>query len=118
MGVLASRIFQHWYGTAEVREIFSDRNTVQQWLNVEAALARAEAEVGVIPQRAAEAIAAKADASLIPLDALRDEYIAVGYPILPLLKVWQSHLGDEAAGWVHWGATTQDITDTATVLQL
>ena len=118
MGVLASRIFQHWYGTAEVREIFSDRNTVQQWLNVEAALARAEAEVGVIPQRAAEAIAAKADASLIPLDALRDEYITVGYPILPLLKVWQRHLGEEAAGWVHWGATTQDITDTAMVLQL
>ena len=59
MGVLASRIFQHWYSTAEVREIFSDRNTVQQWLNVEVALARAEAEVGVIPQGAAEAIAAK-----------------------------------------------------------
>jgi 3-carboxy-cis,cis-muconate cycloisomerase len=117
MGVLESDIFRDWYGTAEMREVFSDRNTIQQWLNVEAALAEAEAEIGLLPADAARKIAAQAKAELIPLETLQEKYRVVGYPILPLLQVWEKHLGDEAA-WVHFGATTQDITDTGMVLQL
>jgi 3-carboxy-cis,cis-muconate cycloisomerase len=118
MSVLDSEIFGQWFGTEEMRAVFSDRNTVQQWLNAEAALAAAEAEMGVIPAGAASIIASRADAGLISLDVLREKYAVVGYPILPLLKAWEPQLGEEGARWVHWGATTQDITDTGFVLQL
>jgi 3-carboxy-cis,cis-muconate cycloisomerase len=116
--MIASQIFQDWFSTREMREIFSDRNTVQQWLNAEAALAQAQAAAGVIPPRAAETITQKADAALIALEPLRQHYQVVGYPILPLLRVWEEQLGEEAARYVHWGATTQDITDTGLVLQI
>ena len=118
MSVLDSEIFGQWFGTEEMRAVFSDRNTVQQWLNAEAALAAAEAEMSVIPAGAASIIASRADAGLISLDVLREKYAVVGYPILPLLKAWEPQLGEEGARWVHWGATTQDITDTGFVLQL
>jgi len=118
MSVFESAIFRDWFGTPAMREVFSDRNTIQQWLNAEAALAAAEAEVGLIPREAGAAIEAKANADLIAKDALREKYKTVGYPILPLLKLWEEHLGEELARWVHWGATTQDITDTGLVLQL
>jgi 3-carboxy-cis,cis-muconate cycloisomerase len=113
----SSQIFQDWFSTREMREIFSDSNTVQQWLNSEAALAQAQAATGLLPPHAAETITQKADAALIALDPLREQYHVVGYPILPLLKVWEEQLG-EAARYVHWGATTQDITDTGLVLQI
>lgn len=112
-----SQIFQDWFSTPEMREIFSDRNTVQQWLNSEAALAQAQAATDLVPPHAAETITRKADATLIALDQLKKQYDVVGYPILPLLGVWQEQLG-EAARYVHWGATTQDITDTGLVLQI
>src|ERR1039458_7243176 len=113
-----SELFRDKYGTAEMRNVFSARNTIQQWLNVEAALAEAEAEVGLVPVWAAEVIRSRARAELIPLRLLRARYAIVGYPILPMLQVWEKHLGDEAARWVHWGATTQDVTDTGLVLQI
>jgi len=115
--MIRSEIFQDWFSTREMREIFSDRNTVQQWLNAEAALAQAQAATGLIPPHASEAITQKADAALIAFEPLREHYHVVGYPILPLLKVWEEQLG-EAARYVHWGATTQDITDTGLVLQI
>ena len=118
MSVLDSEIFQDWFSTAEMSAVFSDRNTVEQWLKAEVALAQAEAELGLIPARAAEVIASKASAELIPLAQLREKYRVVGYPILPFLKVWEPVLGEEAARWVHYGTTTQDITDTGFVLQL
>jgi adenylosuccinate lyase len=115
--MIRSQIFQDWFSTREMRETFSDLNTVQQWLNAEAALAQAQAASGLLPSHAAETITQKADAALIALDSLREQYHVVGYPILPLLKVWEEELG-EAARYVHWGATTQDITDTGLVLQI
>jgi len=72
--MIAAQIFQDWFSTREMREIFSDRNTVQQWLNAEAALAQAQAARGVIPPRAAETITQKADAALIALEPLRERY--------------------------------------------
>src|SRR5436309_874704 len=104
--IIRSEIFQDWYSTLEMREIFCDRNTVQQWLKAEVALAQAEADAGVVPAQAAATIAQKADAEFVSLDQLRDRYRLVGYPILPLLKVWEEQLGEEATRYVHWGATT------------
>lgn len=112
-----SRLFRDMVGTAAMRAVFDDAALVARWLEVEAALARAEARLGVIPEEAARAIDAAARTIAIDWERLRRETETVGYPILPLV-----HQLAEAAGaagrYVHWGATTQDIMDTATVLQL
>lgn len=118
MSVFDSEILRDWFSTPEMREVFSDENTIQCWLDVEAALAAAEGEVGLLPADVAQEVATKAKAELISRQALREKYQTVGYPILPLLKVWEQELGERLARWVHWGATTQDITDTGMVLQL
>jgi 3-carboxy-cis,cis-muconate cycloisomerase len=103
------------YGTAELRAIFDSRALIQAWLDVEVALAEAQAEVGVIPTEAAARIAREADASLYDLAALRDGIAASKHPLVPLIRALVERCG-EHGGSVHWGATTQDIVDTALVL--
>jgi 3-carboxy-cis,cis-muconate cycloisomerase len=105
----------------EVAAILSDRGTIAAMLQVESALARAEAECGVIPPEAAGPIAAACNAALYDLDALAAGARQGGTVAIPLAKM----LGDlvraadpVAAGWVHFGATSQDIVDTGLVLQL
>jgi 3-carboxy-cis,cis-muconate cycloisomerase len=116
--LIDSAIFRDLYGTPEMRATFEDRALVQAWLDAEAALARAEAEVGLIPPEAAEEIAANCRADLIDLDELKAQTELVGYPILPLVRQVERHCRGESGGYLHWGATTQDIMDTATALQL
>jgi len=116
--LLDSRIYRDLFGTPEMRDIFSDESLVQTWLDVEAALARSQAAAGIIPGRAADEIARQARAKHIDLDALKEQTEVVGYPILPLVRMLASRCGDGAGEFIHWGATTQDIMDTATVLQL
>ena len=89
--------------------LFSPREKRQRWLQVEAALAQAEAEVGVVPRAAAEAIAASADISLIDEEALAAGEIATRHVMVPLVSALADAVGDEHGGWVHWGATTQNI---------
>ena len=103
------------YGTPELRAIFDSRALVQAWLDVEVALARAQAEVGVVPAAAAERIAREADASLYDLASLRGGIAASKHPLVPLIRALVERCG-ELGGFVHWGATTQDIVDTALVL--
>lgn len=117
--LLDSRIYQDMFGTAEMREIFADRALVQAWLDVEVALARAEAATGVIPQWAADEIARRAHAAdSIDLQALKHDTEVVGYPILPVVRMLAAQCAGGAGEFIHWGATTQDIMDTGTVLQL
>jgi 3-carboxy-cis,cis-muconate cycloisomerase len=116
--VTDSEIYRDIYSTAEMRAIFEDRQLVQFWLDVEAALAEAEAAAGVIPQAAAGEICRRARAEDIDLERLRTGTNLVGYPILPLVRQLAALCGEEAGRYVHWGATTQDIMDTANVLQL
>jgi 3-carboxy-cis,cis-muconate cycloisomerase len=115
--VLDSVLFRDAFGTPRMREVFSDHALIGRYVEVEIALAKAEAKCGVIPVEAAEAIARQADASALDLDVLREETDNVGYPILPLVHQIAKQCGD-AGRYVHWGATTQDIMDTAVVLQL
>jgi len=115
--VIDSILFRDAFGTAAMREIFSDRALIDRYVEIEVALARAEAKVGVIPSEAATEIAAKADAAKFDFDKLREETDLVGYPILPVVHQLVKQCG-EAGRYVHWGATTQDIMDTAVVLQL
>lgn len=115
--VFDSLLFRDMFGTAEMRAVFSDEALIGRYLEVEVALARAQARGGVVPQAAAEAIEAAAQKMTVDFDRLRRDTEIVGYPILPLVNQLAAAAGD-AGRYVHWGATTQDIMDTASVLQL
>ena len=115
--VLDSALFRDAFGTPVMREVFSDHALVARYIEVEIALAKAEATCGVIPRDAAEAIAKHPGISALDFELLRQETDNVGYPILPLVHQMSKQCG-EAGRYVHWGATTQDIMDTAVVLQL
>jgi 3-carboxy-cis,cis-muconate cycloisomerase len=99
-----------------VREATSERAWLQAMLDAEAALAGAEAEAGLIPEEAAQAIAAASDAGAFDPEAIAREGRSTGIPVIPLLAALRSKLDEEAAGFVHRGATSQDIMDTAGML--
>jgi 3-carboxy-cis,cis-muconate cycloisomerase len=115
--VLDSILFRDVFGTPAMREVFSDFSLISRYAEVEIALAKAEARCGVIPAQAAEEIAKRTDVSAFDFDLLRRETDIVGYPILPLVHQMVKQCGD-AGRYVHWGATTQDIMDTAVILQV
>jgi 3-carboxy-cis,cis-muconate cycloisomerase len=115
--VFDSVLFRDMFGTAEMRAIFADEALVGRYIEAEVALARAQARLGVVPKEAAQAIEAAAKSIRIDFDKLRAETEIVGYPILPLVHQLSEAAG-EAGRYVHWGATTQDIMDTANVLQI
>jgi 3-carboxy-cis,cis-muconate cycloisomerase len=115
--VIDSILFRDAFGTPRMRQVFSDHAVLSRYVEVEIALARAEARCGVIPVEAADAIAARCNVASLDLDLLRQETEIVGYPILPLVHQLVKQCGD-AGRYVHWGATTQDIMDTAVVLQV
>ena len=104
-----------------VEQLFSDCSRVQNMLDFEAALARAEARTGVIPAAAAGVIAAQCRAELFDLDALAHATALAGNPAIPLVKQLTALVGKDdpdAARFVHWGATSQDAIDTGLMLQL
>ncbi|MGF3026739.1 3-carboxy-cis,cis-muconate cycloisomerase [Methylobacterium aquaticum] len=115
--VIDSLLFRDAFGTPAVRAIFSDHALIQRYVEVEVALAKAEAACGIIPTEAADQIAANCNFDTLDFDLLRHETDTVGYPILPLVHQLVKQCG-EAGRYVHWGATTQDIMDTANVLQI
>jgi adenylosuccinate lyase len=104
--------------TEEMAEVFSVRNEVQTWLDFEAALARAEAKHGVIPQAAADEITAKASVDLIDLDELRDRIAFAVHPIMPFVTMASAACERDAGEYYHWGTTTQDVLDTGWVLRV
>lgn len=115
--VLDSVLFRDSFGTPAMRAVFEDRELIRKYVEVEVALAKAEARCGVIPESAAKEIAERCNADTLDFDLLRHETEIVGYPILPLVHQISKQAGD-SGGYVHWGATTQDIMDTAVVLQI
>jgi 3-carboxy-cis,cis-muconate cycloisomerase len=109
------------FTTDPMRAFFDDRARIQRMLDVEAALARAEARVGVIPESAAPAIARCCRAELYDIDAFTRAVRNAGNLAIPLVAALTKKVGEEdaaARGYVHWGATSQDIIDTGLVLQL
>ena len=115
--VFDSGIFRDAFGAPAMRAIFCDAALIARYVEVEVALARAEASVGVIPEDAAQTIARKARAEAIDVAKLKAETDLVGYPIVGVVHQLAALCG-EAGRYLHWGATTQDIMDTATVLQI
>lgn len=122
IGVLQSTLFGDMFGTAAMRAVFGEPAFIGRCIEVEAALARAQARLGIVPAEAAAAISAAAgplaaEPGRLDFDRLRRETANVGYPILPLVRQL-AELAGEAGRYLHWGATTQDIMDTAAVLQI
>ena len=113
-----SAIFGGLFTTAAMRAAFSDQVRLQRMLDVEAALARAQARLGLIPAAAAAEITAKARLERFDLDAIRRGTELAGYPIVPLVKALGGACDGDAGRYVHWGVTTQDIVDSALVLQI
>jgi 3-carboxy-cis,cis-muconate cycloisomerase len=116
--VTNSKIWGEMFGTKEMRDVFSDETTVQLYLDVEAALARSQSKLGIIPKEAGEKITAAANLTWINWDILKTRTEIVGYPILPLVEQLSLSVDDGYGQYCHWGATTQDIMDTADVLQI
>jgi 3-carboxy-cis,cis-muconate cycloisomerase len=113
-----SSVYRGLFTTPAMRAVFSDEARLQRMLDIEAALARAQAKLGLIPGEAAREITAKADVSRFDLAAIGRGTELVGYPVVPLVKALGQACAGDAGRYVHWGATTQDIMDTALVLQL
>ena len=101
-----------------IRALYQLENRWQAWLDVEAALAHAQAELGIIPAAAAEAIAKAAHLSLMDRARIDEGFARTGHTIVPLVWELSRVTGDEHGGWVHWGATTQNITQTGDLLVL
>jgi 3-carboxy-cis,cis-muconate cycloisomerase len=114
---LDSAIFAPLFSDNEVTALFTDHAYVRALVEVEAALARAQANVGVIPASAAERIS-RVSADRIDIASLTEGTIRSGFPIIALVQQMRRQAGEEAGPYVHWGATTQDIMDTASVLQI
>jgi adenylosuccinate lyase len=107
-----SAVYGAGWGTAEVRDWFTDEGRTQTWLEILAALAGAQAELGLVPDEAATEIAAKARVELLDLDRYAAETAATGHSTLGLIRAFRELLGERAAEWVYYGATVQDLTDT------
>jgi adenylosuccinate lyase len=117
-GVFDSHLLGHVWGTDELRAIFSDATRVQRWFDYEAALALAQAELGIIPQAAAAEIAAKAKVDNVDLAAIGAEIRRIKHPLVPALRALQAVCADRHGEYLHFGPTTQDVLDTGMVLQL
>jgi Adenylosuccinate lyase len=99
-----------------VRAVFTGRARHQRWLDVEAALASAQTDCGLIPPAAAARIAACAHIDLMDDDRVASGMATTGHALMPLIMELSRVVGPEHGGWVHWGATTQNIMQTGDVL--
>ncbi len=116
--IIDSKIFGNLFSDARMRAIWSDENRTAKYLDVERALAKVQGALGIIPVQAAEEIQKHCDVSKIDWVKLQAKTEQVGYPIIPVINQIVAACKDGLGEFAHWGATTQDITDTATVLQI
>src|SRR5580704_16184849 len=101
-----------------IRALYRLENRWQAWLDVEAALAKAQQELGIIPKGAAEAIRRAAHLELLDRRRIDEGFARTGHTIVPLVWELSRIVGEPHGGWVHWGATTQNITQTGDLLVL
>ena len=116
--IVDSHIFQGIFSTDEMRSVWSDENRTQHYLDIEAALAKVQGKLGIIPQEAADEIVRHCRLDQIDMVELRRQTERIGYPIIAVVNQLNTLCRDGLGEYCHWGATTQDITDTATVLQI
>jgi len=116
--IIDSRIFRDIFTTEAMRRVWSDENRTAQYLAIERALAVVQGRLGIIPREAADEIVRNCDIDKIDMDKLKAQTERIGYPILGVVSQLNALCRDRLGEYCHWGATTQDITDTATVLQM
>jgi adenylosuccinate lyase len=116
--IVDSQFYSSGYTTEEARKIFCDKYRYQRWIEIEAALASAQAELGIIPEWAAEALNEKVHIRNLDLDAVQNGIQKTSHSLIPLLAAWQDVCEEAAGQFIHFGATTQDIQDTAQVLEM
>ena len=116
--IIDSQFLSRNWQTPEISEIFSDEHRLQCWLNIEAALAKVQGELGVIPQEAALAIVKAAKFENIDMKQYQDEAAGTGHILVPMIRCLQSACPGETGQWVYFGATTQDIVNTGNILQM
>lgn len=117
-GVFDDALIRHLWSTEELRAIFSDRNRIQKWYDYEAALALEQAALGIIPDGAAREIATHARVESVDIEAIAEGIRRIKHPLVPALKALQALCKPEYGEYVHFGPTTQDVLDTATMLQI
>jgi 3-carboxy-cis,cis-muconate cycloisomerase len=121
MSTSLSPLLAPMLSSGPMRAVCDDSVALQHMLDFEAALARAEASAGIIPKGAAEPIAAACKAPLFDITALGEAALRSGNLAIPVVKALTAHVAKsdaDAARYVHWGATSQDVIDTATMLTL
>ncbi|ORY59313.1 beta carboxy-cis-cis-muconate lactonizing enzyme, cyloisomerase, CLME2 [Pseudomassariella vexata] len=119
--VIDSQIFHNAFSTAEIAEIWSDKQRTAYYLDFEAALAKVQAQLNIIPKNAAAEIVKHCKIEFMDFEELRQQTEMIGYPVLPMVQQLVTKVNEvesKLGEWAHWGTTTQDVTDTATVLQL
>ena len=116
--IIDSSIFQGIFTTDAMRQVWSDENRTAKYVEVEKALAIVQGRLGLIPKEAADEIVSHCRIEEIDMARLRQQTERIGYPILGVVTQLNQLCRDKLGEFVHWGATTQDITDTATVLQI
>src|SRR5699024_2701394 len=112
------KIFKDSFGTKEMRKVFNEENFIQKVLNVESALARSQAKLNIIPKEVATEITNKAYVDNIDMESLERDIKSSKHPLVPIIKQLENLCKDDYGQYIHLGATTQDIIDTVTILQI
>ena len=116
--MIDSTLYRHLWGTEEARAIFEEPARLRSWLAILVALADAQAELGIVPTEAAQAIRAEAAAERLDLEFVAEETRRTSHSTLGLIRGLQRILPASAAEWVYYGTTVQDLTDTWTALAM
>jgi 3-carboxy-cis,cis-muconate cycloisomerase len=115
--VIDSELFGNQFSSAEMREVFSLESMLKGWIDVEVALAKAESELGIVPEEAAQEIERKGRVERFDVPALKKGVEETWHPLVPFVREYKAMCDDGHGEYLHWGATTQDIVDTGAVLQ-
>src|SRR5436190_2387119 len=116
--IIDSAIYGDIFSAEPMRHVWSDENRTQKYLDIEAALARVQGRLGIIPKEAADEIVKHCTIDQIDMAKLKQQTESIGYPVLGVVSQLNALCRDKLGEYCHWGATTQDITDTATVMQI
>lgn len=116
--MIDSQIYGDAWNTDEMQAIFDDVPRTQGWLDVIAALAEAQAEVGLIPAAVVPEIKRVCNLNLLSMEALRKGYQTTGHSTLGLIRELKKLCSGDAGEWIYYGATVQDVTDTWTSMAL
>lgn len=114
--MLDSSLYRNSFSTPVMREIFDDKQIIKNILEIEAALAATQGEMGLIPKEAAEEICKQATEGNLDIPGIEAEIIRVGHSLVPILQAFEKVCKDNLGEYVHMGATTQDIIDTAFIM--